>query len=131
MTYRYADGLKQAASAADEFTKQPESERPEIFNKFVQGLKVAAGSSHQLAHYQENPNWLTIRDCLEKVIEVGSALPTYGEQTFPQWFRIKELLDGMRDKGLKLAISKAMPRYEVLSRLNQRKERLATNSFNE
>lgn len=64
--------------------------------RFVDGLKTAAGSAHQLAHAQENPNWLKVRDYLEALIE----------------------------KGQKLALAKAMPRYEVLSELNKRKENI-------
>lgn len=60
--------------------------------RFVDGLKVAAGSAHQLAHAQENPNWLKVRDMLEALIE----------------------------KGQKLALSKAMPRQEVLANLDHR-----------
>lgn len=60
--------------------------------RFVDGLKIAAGSAHQLCHAQENPNWLKIRDLLEAMI--------------PQ--------------GQKLATSKSMPRQEVLDELVKR-----------
>lgn len=60
--------------------------------RFVDGLKVAAGSAHQLAHAQSNPNWLKVRDMLETLI----------------------------DKGQRLALAKAMPRNEVLRQLDIR-----------
>lgn len=62
---------------------------PEMLIRFVDGLKIAAGSAHQLAHAQENPNWLQIRDLLESLIE----------------------------KGQKLATAKSMPRQQVLDEL--------------
>ena len=65
---------------------------PEMLVRFVDGLKVAAGSAHQLAHAQENPNWLKVRDMLESLIE----------------------------KGQKMALAKSMPRQDVLANLNLR-----------
>lgn len=65
---------------------------PEMLNRFVEGLKTAAGSAHQLAHAQQNPNWLQVRDLLETLIE----------------------------KGQRLALSKSMPRAEVLRQLDIR-----------
>ena len=67
---------------------------PEMLVRFVDGLKVAAGSSHQLAHAQSNPQWLTIRDLLENLI----------------------------DQGQKLAVAKSMPRAEVLRQLDIREK---------
>lgn len=72
---------------------------PEMLNRFVDGLKVAAGSAHQLAHAQENPNWLQVRDLLETLIE----------------------------KGQRLALSKSMPRAEVLRQLDIRQSRVKTD----
>lgn len=64
--------------------------------RFVDGLKVAAGSAHQLAHAQENPNWLKVRDMLENLIEHGQ----------------------------KMAMSKSMPREEVLRQLDIRQRNI-------
>ncbi len=69
---------------------------PEMLVRFVDGLKVAAGSAHQLAHAQSNPSWLSIRDFLENMIE----------------------------KGQRLALSKSMPRQQVLQELEVRKNRI-------
>lgn len=65
---------------------------PEMLVRFVDGLKVAAGSAHQLAHAQENPNWLKVRDLLEALIESGQ----------------------------KMAMAKSMPRAQVLEELDKR-----------
>jgi hypothetical protein len=69
---------------------------PEMLVRFVDGLKVAAGSAHQLAHAQENTNWLKVRDMLEALIESGQ----------------------------KMAMSKSMPRAEVLRNLDIRAKNL-------
>lgn len=72
---------------------------PEMLLRFVDGLKVAAGASHQLAHAQENPHWLKVRDLLENLIESGQ----------------------------KMAMSKSLPRQEVLAELDARQKKLETN----
>lgn len=74
---------------------------PEMLVRFVDGLKVAAGSAHQLAHAQSNPKWLAIRDLLENIIEGGQVLAT----------------------------SKAMPRQQVLDELHAR-ERIQADKLN-
>lgn len=71
---------------------------PEMLVRFVDGLKVAAGSAHQLAHAQSNPNWLKVRDMLEGLIEHGQQM----------------------------AMSKAMPRQDVLEQLNIRQRNINT-----
>ncbi len=65
---------------------------PEMLVRFVDGLKIAAGSAHQMAHAQSNPNWLKVRDYLENLIEAGQ----------------------------KMAIAKSVPRQEVLAQLDDR-----------
>jgi len=67
--------------------------------RFVDGLKVAAGSAHQLAHAQENPNWLKVRDLLETLIE----------------------------NGQKMATARSMPRQEVLRQLDIREKNSRTD----
>lgn len=71
---------------------------PEMLVRFVDGLKVAAGSAHQLAHAQSNPNWLQVRDLLETLIE----------------------------KGQKMAMARSMPREEVIRQLDIRQAALKT-----
>lgn len=69
---------------------------PEMLVRFVDGLKIAAGSAHQLAHAQSNPNWLKVRDMLENLVESGQ----------------------------KMAMAKSMPRQEVLEQLKLREDGL-------
>lgn len=75
---------------------------PEMLLRFVDGLKVAAGSAHQLAHAQENPSWLKVRD----------------------------LLEGLIESGQKLAMSKSMPRQQVLEELIKREKASRTEVLN-
>jgi hypothetical protein len=67
---------------------------PECLLIFVDGLKKSAGAAHAMGHYQENPNWLKVRDLLENLIV----------------------------QGQKMAISKSMPRSEVLLNLEAREK---------
>lgn len=120
MISRYVDSLRKSASKAKEFTEVELNKKPEIFVEFIDGLKIAAGSAHQLAHSQENPKWLSIRDILEKIIELGQYLPTFSNQSYPLWMKIKTQLEELAESGTKMAFSSSMPRYEVLSRLNHR-----------
>lgn len=47
--------------------------------RLVNGLKEAAGSCHQLAHAQQNPSWLSVRNlleaCREQCVEMAAARP--------------------------------------------------------
>lgn len=123
MIERLIDSLKKAASRAVEFTKAREQDKPELFVDFIDGLKVAAGSAHQLAHSQENPRWLDVRDYLEGTIEVGQHLPVeYGSEVI--WDKISEMLLNLSVKTQQMTVARAMPRYEVLLELNKRKNRL-------
>jgi hypothetical protein len=65
---------------------------PEMLMRFMQALKDAAGSAHQLAHAQQNPNWLSVRD----------------------------LLEATREQGAKMAMRRSMPRQDVLTALDRR-----------
>lgn len=120
MIERFADGLKKSASKAKEFITAEEKDKPNLFVEFIQGLKVAAGSAHQLALYQENPNFLDIRDKIEKVIEVGQNPVTFTSKQAGLWFSIKNSLEALSMTGIKMAQSKAMKRVDVLSNLTFR-----------
>ena len=76
-----------------------EISEPEMLVRLVDGLKVAAGSSHQLAHSQQNPNWLKVRD----------------------------LLEGLIVQCQKMVVAKSMPRAEVLRNLDIRQKGLVIN----
>lgn len=120
MIVRFADGLSRAASVAKQFMTAKEVEKPTLFVEFINGLKVAAGSAHQLAIYQENPNFLSIRDKIEAVIEVGQTTPVFTHGQAGMWFSIKNSLVQMSEVGCKMATSKAMSRVDVLSNLTFR-----------
>lgn len=53
-----------------------EPTEPQMLSRFIDGLKQAAGSAHQLAHAQRNPGWLRVRDLLDGVINQGIAMAT-------------------------------------------------------
>lgn len=117
MLYRFGDGLKQAAARAGEFYRSPNERRPQLFIDFIQGIKVAAGSAHQLYFAQENPKWLELRDKLEQVIEIGRSFPPSTDNRNLVWLKIKSLLEALETSGSKLGTSKAMTRTDVLANL--------------
>lgn len=122
MVNRLIDSLKKASSRADEFTKVEQKEKPVLFIDFVNGLKVAAGCSHQLAHSRidQSPYWLSIRDNLEKIIEIGQHLPTFsGEQNF-LWKGISESLSELSKDVFILFQSKGTPWATVEKMLDER-----------
>lgn len=120
MVQRFEGGLKQSASAVTELQKSTLQERPEIVVKFIDGIKVAAGSAHQLCHAQENPHFLDIRDKLEAIISQTEVLVTSASPDNPLWTKIREHLLGIADKGKRMATSKGMTRAEVLTNLDVR-----------
>lgn len=122
MIERFDDSLSKASARAKEFMKTEEVDKPALFIDFIDGLKVAAGSAHQLAMAQENPNFLTIRDTLEQIIEVGQQLPTFTGQQAGLWFQIALSLDGIKETGVKQARAKAMTRQNVLAQLDLRQK---------
>ena len=122
MIERLADSLKRASSRAKEFMTAVEAEKPKLFVDFISNLKIAAGSCHQLGLYQENTNFLKMRDNLEKVIEVGQSLPTFTGNQSGLWFSIKTSLDNMAEQGKRMATSKGMKRSDVLVELALREK---------
>lgn len=124
MIERFTDSLKKAASRAEEFTRSAEENKPKLFVDFIDGLKVAAGSAHQLAHAQMNPLWLNVRDRLEKVIEVGQTLPTFSGEQNNLWIGIKNSLLMLVESGNKMYLRKALPYQQVDKLLDIRKAAL-------
>lgn len=120
MIERFSDSLKKSAARAAEFLKTPLEKQPALFIDFIDGLKVAAGSAHQLAHAQENPHFLRIRDTLEKIIEIGQVLPTFNGRQSGLWFKIKLSIEGIEQQGTKMARAKARSRQDVLVDLMRR-----------
>lgn len=113
MIKRFNDSLKLAASHAKEFTECELEKKPKLFVEFIEGLKGAAGSSHQLAHAQMNPYWLDVRDRLEKIIEVGQSLPSFNNPNYALWLQISDSLLHLADQGNKMFLRKALPAQQV------------------
>ncbi len=121
MVQRYVDGLNRASSRASEFvTEVSPQKKAELFVDFIDNIKVAAGSSHQLAHQQMNPKWLDVRDILEGVISVSQSITVFSGADNALWNSIKNSLDMMVIQGKKMATSKAMTRQDVLTNLDHR-----------
>jgi hypothetical protein len=125
MIERYVDSLKKASSRAVEIIKSDLNKRPKLFIEFIAELKIAAGSTHQLFHSQQNPYWLKIRDTLEKIIEVGETVPPQTAKQNGLWFQIKTALDSMIDRGQKLFIVKPMKTLDVLAEMAIRESKMA------
>lgn len=121
MIERYVDGLNRSSSRAQEFiSEQSPQKKAELFVDFIDGIKVAAGSAHQLAHEQMNPKWLDARDLLEGVISVSQSITVFSGTDARLWNSIKQSLDMMVVQGKKIAFSKSMSRVDVLANLDQR-----------
>ena len=124
MLNRYVDGLNRASSRAKEMITSELSQKPRIFTEFLNSIKVAAGSAHQLAHSQvdHSTRWLALRDLLEKIIDVGAELPTFsdGNRQNGLWMTIKKSLDNLALSGKKLFVSKALSKADLDFELNKR-----------
>lgn len=120
MIYRFVDGLKKAADRCLEIIKAEENQKPLLFTEFLHSIKISAGSAHQIAHAHEDPQWLSIRDLLERVIEAGQQIPVMTNHQNGLWMNIKKSLDSMRVRGEKLFVSRPKRRSDVLFELDQR-----------
>lgn len=120
MIERYVDGLNKSASKAKEIMTATLEQKPALFVDFVSGVKVAAGSAHQLAHAQENPHFLSIRDLLEGVIIASQDVVVFDQKYNGLWMKIKNDLEHMAVTGRKMANGKAMSRQAVLDNLDSR-----------
>lgn len=122
MIYRFGDGLKLSISKAGEFIKTPkDSNKPELFLDFLGGLKVAAGSAHQLAHARMDTRWLDLRDILEKVLDLGKEIPVSKADDGEMWLRIAKSLVTLSNTGFYLANNtKAQKRADTLAALTTR-----------
>lgn len=69
-----------------------EDSEPQILIRFMEAMKQAAGCAHQLAHAQQNPAFLLVRDSCE----------------------------ALRQTSMRMAVSKPVPRKEVLAMLDRR-----------
>lgn len=123
MVERYVDSLKEAASRCRELISNKESERPEIYVKLIQALKVGAGSAHQLSMAQMNPRFLFVRDTLEAFTDFCQS-NIFKDSQSKVWLTIAGELDKLHITGLKMAEAKALSRQVVLEELDQRQKAL-------
>lgn len=120
MLERLIDGLKKSASRAEEFVKAEDKDKPGLFVDFIEGIKVAAGSAHQLGHAQENPKWLDMRDILENIVTISYTLPQRPEEENSLWLKVKTFLEQLVVQTRTLANMGAMKRSDVLLHLDER-----------
>lgn len=124
MLERYGENLKKAASIAGNFTKTKEVDRPKLFVEFINSLKIAAGSAHQLGVTRLEPLWLNLRDVLEKIVELGQQLPNLGDSVNRHWVGIQKNLEILAYRGRVLGESRMRPRQDVLQDVDRRMKNL-------
>lgn len=122
MLERFVDSLKKSANRASEFITSEETSKPELFVDFIEGLKIAAGSSHQLGATRMDPRWLTIRDLIENVLDLGKTMPPTKGDDSQMWNDIKTLLTKLAENGQKLYNLRSMARVDVLSAMTAREQ---------
>lgn len=118
MLFRFTDGLSKSASAAKQLLEPMNIGQPKALNDFLHGLKISAGSAHQLGIYRENLGLLDVRDSLERIIEEVQEMSAEIVSGNPVWNDIKKLLEKISVNGIKLAESKPMSRKDVLANLD-------------
>lgn len=122
MHNRFVDSLKKAASRAGEFNSCQENQKPQLFIDFIEGLKVSAGSAHQLGATRMDPRWLNIRDLIENVLDLGKTMPPTKDDDSKMWNDIQTLLNRLAENGQKLFNLRSMPRVDVLSAMTVREQ---------
>jgi hypothetical protein len=118
MIKRFSEGCKEAANCAAELAKPANTNHPIALHNFIHGVKVAAGSAHQIAIYRENLSFLSVRDYLEKIIDTMINKSSMSISGNPVWLNIEKYLTNMASEGFKLAHSKPMSRQDVLANLD-------------
>lgn len=119
----YNEGLEKAKSKSLEMIKAELNKQPTIFIEFIDSLKRAAGACHGLAHSRidHSTKWLTLRDNLEKIIDLGQTLPSFRQDNNGVWFQISKVLEQLVTHGKTLYNRKAFSRAEILSDLDVRR----------
>ncbi len=129
MILRFVDALSQSASAASQLSRPSNPDQPQALVDFIHGLKVAAGSAHQLGIYRENLKMLSIRDLLENIIEVSNDIIATSASENPYWIQIQDFLKEMSKQGAQIADSKPQSRLEVLADLDIRARNAGTDTI--
>lgn len=130
MIERYVDSLKTAASRAQEFTVAKENAKPQLFVDFIEGLKVSAGSAHQLAQSRMDTRWLDVRDNIEKILDLGKAMPPTKGDDSELWLKIQQVLLNMAENGKKLSNMISQTRLDTLNNLTYRETKIRAESQN-
>lgn len=123
---RFVDGT---SCAADYMLQLQNIDRyPKSSQYLLRAIKEASGSAHQLAHMQQNPVFLQIRDQLESMMResgrlallnhIGKKPPLVkGRSVF---IHNSDLLRALAILGKKIATSKSMKRTDVLFMVDER-----------
>lgn len=128
----YVDGLEKARSRSLEMMKSELSKQPKIFVEFIEALKRSAGAAHGLAHSRDGQQtrWLTMRDNLEKIIDLGQMIPTLSQDRNGLWLQISKVLDELVKNGKLLYDAKSISRADTLADLDQRLKKAPELSVN-
>ena len=133
---RFVEGC---SAAADYMLQLQHIDRhPKSSAKFMKAIRDASGSAHQLAHMQQNPVFLEIRDQLEEMTRgaagmafanhVGKKPPMIGGQNM--FVYCSDLLKAMCILGKKISSAKAMKREEVLFMIGEREKKAKVEDAN-
>lgn len=123
---RFIDGTRGAADYMLQL--QNIDKYPKSSQYLLRSIKEASGSAHQLAHMQQNPIFLQIRDQLEAMMResgrlallnhIGKNPPLMrGRSVFAH---NSDLLKALSILGKKIATAKAMKRPDVLFMVDER-----------
>lgn len=122
----FNDGVREAASCILKL------ETPEKYPfaplQFVKAIDRASGSAYQLGHMQTNPDFFRIRDMLDllkkqvALMAIGSKMgrtpiPVDGGNPFK---KIADMVLGIAERGMTIAMSKAVTKQGVNEALDLR-----------
>lgn len=128
MVERLVDGAGDAADCIREMCQaitMMMAPTPNSLIRFRRAMKDASGSAGQLAHAQQNPAYLTLRDQMEAIVpQATQAAMSRDPRAGLMLAQIGTVLDGLRDAVLQIAVAKSVPRPDVLAMLDERKARV-------
>lgn len=128
---RLVDATRQAADCADQMCRSMAMfmpSEPRTLMKFRASLRQASGCAHQLAHAQQNPAFLALRDQLDQTTKLATGM---GMSRDPKaglaMAMVGTVLDKLWRTAEKTATSKSVPRAEVLAMLDRRQAAAVTH----
>lgn len=90
--------------------------------------RSASGSAGQLAHLQQNPSFLTIRDALEGIASmILRVAPGAGAKRGLFLSQLGRALEKLRAESVRMATAKPKSREDVLAEINLRRVKAAGN----